>query len=76
MTDAYTVVVRRLSELCVYFGTGLLAYHCILDEATQEQVSNWSADLSAFRLAGRCDALKRYGATVMPARMAKTTETN
>ena len=72
MTDAYTVVVRRLSEICVYFGTGLLAYHCILDEVTQEQVGNWSKDLSAFRLAVRCDALERYGAKVVPAHIAET----
>jgi hypothetical protein len=70
VTDAYTVVVRKRAELCVYFGTGPLAYHCMLDEATQEQVDSWNEDLGAFRLTSRRDAVERYGATVAPAHLA------
>lgn len=61
MTDAYTVVAETRACACVYFGDGALAYRCVYADMSQDQVSQWMADLGSRTLASRRDAVSRYG---------------
>lgn len=73
MTNAYTVVVATRASACVYFGDGPLAYRCVFAEMTEDQLSQWTADLGARRMVSRREALVRYGAT-LPAASAHEEE--
>jgi hypothetical protein len=63
MTCAYTVVVSDQIHVCVYFGSGRLAYMLNLNKCSPEGRAQFQQDLYSQNLAARADHVRRYGVT-------------
>lgn len=63
MTTAYTVVVSDHNHVCVYFGSGRLAYMLDLNKCTPEGRAQYQQDVYSQHMAARGEHVRRYGVT-------------
>jgi predicted Fe-S protein YdhL (DUF1289 family) len=57
-TDAYTVVISDMRNVCVYFGCGRLAYRLNWDTMSEKGRNAYREDLASFNMAHVADSGK------------------